>query len=245
MLVFPLLLLPLFSIFSLCASETLCVKFPSVYWLPTYTAPTHYVLLPMHYLLSAFEPFAGAKMNASQAVAHRVAARDDRAELLLLPVVRFAAPEIAVARLRQAPAPPFFLALGEAGRERMVFLEKVAINWDNFRIADNAGNQPRDAEIIPHGPDAHFATLPVADISDALAGKTPLPVAISLSAGTFVCNHLAYSVADFLTKNPVSPFCFIHVPAWRPEDGPAFLGEIVETVQAIIVQATLSTSKAR
>jgi pyroglutamyl-peptidase len=180
----------------------------------------------MAILITAFEPFGGATVNTSWEVAQLLAAQDSRIHVVQLPVVRGAAEEKALAAVKSL-APTLYLALGEAGAEPVVRLEKVAVNWDDFRIPDNAGNQPRNAAIRTGAPDAYFATLPVAAIAEALRDKTPLPVVVSLSAGAFLCNHLAYAVLD---AGVACPFAFVHVPNERD---PARWGAIVQTVAAL------------
>jgi pyroglutamyl-peptidase len=188
-------------------------------------------------LLSVFEPFGKSAVNASQVVGEALAAQDPRIELLTLPVVRGLADDALLTRLRQTPAPSFAIALGEAGPEPIVRLEKVAINYDDFRIPDNNGEQPRDVPILADGPPAYFATFPVSKIAKRLDGVTPLPVRVSLSAGAFLCNHIAYKALDFLASNPVCPFVFIHLPNWRADtDYP--LNDITVTVTAVLNDLT-------
>jgi pyroglutamyl-peptidase len=197
-------------------------------------------------LLTAFEPFGGSGVNASLEAARLVAA-DPRVRLAVLPVARGAAEAAALralCRLHEAGTPArLMLALGEAGPEPVVRLEKVGVNWDDFRIPDNAGNRHRDEPVRPGGPDARFATLPVGRIERALEGRTPLRVRVSLSAGAFLCNHLAYAVADAMATGaaPPCPFLFVHVPCWRPTgDGDdSGLHAIVSTIGAILAEAFL------
>jgi pyroglutamyl-peptidase len=186
-------------------------------------------------LVTAFEPFGGAQVNASWEAARLWAASDPSVRCVRLPVVRGVAPTVALAALRDASvAPSLMFSLGEAGpwtADASVRLEKVAINWDDFRIPDNAGAQPRDTPIRSGSPDARFATLPVARIADALAGNTALPVTVSLSAGAFLCNHVAYALLD--SGALPCPFAFVHVPAWRPDDGPERLEALVATLRSV------------
>jgi pyroglutamyl-peptidase len=190
--------------------------------------------LPRRVLVTGFEPFGGSGVNASQEAAQRLAALLPDIEVMMLPVVRGVAEQRLLERLPQPPAPSLVLSLGEAGPERVIRLEKVAINWDDFRIPDNAGNQPRDEAIRSDGPPAYFATLPVAALTETLLYQTPLPVTVSLSAGAFLCNHLAYAALDYLADTPLCPYCFVHLPAWRPNDGDAALDEIVQTLQQLL-----------
>lgn len=198
-------------------------------------------------LLTAFEPFGGSTVNASLEAAYLLAQADARIELLTLPVVRGVAWQRALSHLTrrvEAGNPPtLMLSLGEAGPEMMVRLEKVAINWDDYRIPDNGGNQPRDCAIAEDGPAAYFATLPVSRISHHLAGRTPVPVAVSLSAGSYLCNHTAYAILHHLADCPVCPYSFIHVPAWRPEQGREPLYAIAETLRAIIAAELTSSPR--
>ncbi len=173
-------------------------------------------------------------MNASLAVASRLAHQDSRIELLTLPVVRGAAAERLWARLAASPTPALALALGEAGPEPVVRLEKVAKNFDDFRIPDNGGNQPQGVAIQPDGPPAYFATVDVGTITRRLEGQTSLPVRVSLSAGAFVCNHLAYQTLHALADDPVCPFLFVHVPNWRSDAGGFTLDALVATVAAVV-----------
>jgi len=199
-------------------------------------------------LLAAFEPFGGAAVNASLLVARRLIEDDPTLGLIALPVARGQAERVLLGTLAaraRAETPPLtvVLALGEARGATDVRIEKVAVNWDDFRIPDNAGSQPRDQPIRADGPAAYFATLPVSAIAARLAGKTPVPVVVSLSAGSFVCNHLAYATLDALATNaldlsvPPPVFGFIHVPAARPEDvgnGVPSLDDIAASLRAVI-----------
>lgn len=182
--------------------------------------------------VTAFEPFGSSTVNGSQQAALRWATRDPEIALVILPVARAQAWSAAQKALAALPeVPTLWLMLGEAGREpQIVRLEKVAINWDDYRLPDNLGEQPRDTAIVEGGPDAYFASLNVAQIALALAGKTPLPVQVSLSAGSFLCNHVAYQALHAALPFPAA---FIHVPAWRPEDGPEALEKLVVTLQAV------------
>ena len=144
-------------------------------------------------------------------------------------------------------APDLMVSLGEAGPERVVRLEKVAVNWDDFRIRDNGGGQPRDAAIRAGGADARFATLPVGRIARDLEGRTPLPVQVSLTAGAFVCNHLSYAMLEAMASGdiPAVPYLFIHVPSWRPgvPDSEEGLHALVATLGMVLAEARKALPK--
>jgi len=164
-------------------------------------------------LLTGFEPFDGASVNASwEAVCrldganlggHRVVSR-------CLPTVFDKADGELEAALVELD-PVAVIAVGQAdGRDR-VSLERVAINLVDARIADNDGAQPVDRPVLPGGPAAHFSTLPLKPMLAALHAAN-IPAELSCTAGTFVCNHLFYMLCHALRVRPEVPAGFVHVP---------------------------------
>ena len=60
-----------------------------------------------------------------------------------------------------ALSPSLVLAVGQAGGRTDITVERVAINVDDARIADNQGQQPVDVPVVADGPAAWFSTLPI------------------------------------------------------------------------------------
>lgn len=91
--------------------------------------------------------------------------------------------------------PEVAIAVGLAGGTAAVRVERVAVNLQDARIPDNAGDQPVDRPVRADGPAALFATLPAKRAVAAIraAGVAAEP---SLSAGAFVCNHVMYALLD-------------------------------------------------
>jgi pyroglutamyl-peptidase len=94
--------------------------------------------------------------------------------------------------------------------------ERLAVNLDAAHIPDNAGRQPMESPVVPGGPAAYWSTLPVTKIVEALR-KRGIPAAVSMSAGTFVCNHVFYGLMHELAQGESLPRRgarggFIHVP---------------------------------
>ena len=91
-------------------------------------------------------------------------------------------------------------------------VERVAINVDDARIADNAGRQLIDEAVRADGPAAYFCTVPIKAMVAAMM-KAGVPAEISNTAGTFVCNHLIYGVLDHIAQQRLTSRAgFIHVP---------------------------------
>ncbi|NJP39614.1 pyroglutamyl-peptidase I [Oscillospiraceae bacterium HV4-5-C5C] len=168
----------------------------------------------MQILVTAFEPFGEDLVNAAQQAVQSLPeqlAGGIRLQRLLLPTVRYTALQTIEARL-QLQQPDFIVSVGQAGGRSAISLERIGINLDDFRIPDNAGNQPADQPIFADGPPAYFSTLPLRDMQAAIKAAG-LPAEISNSAGTFVCNHVLYGVRYICARRyPTIRSGFIHVP---------------------------------
>jgi pyroglutamyl-peptidase len=165
-------------------------------------------------LLTAFEPFAGESINPSIEAARqmeKIDFADTVVQVAELPVDRFRAVDMILELIRSVQ-PDIVMMLGEAGGRYRVNPERVAINVDDFRIADNVGNQPRDEPIVEGGPVAYFSTLPIRAITDRII-KAHIPAAISNSAGSYLCNRLFYSVMHAIDIDRLPVIAgFIHLP---------------------------------
>jgi pyroglutamyl-peptidase len=165
-------------------------------------------------LLTAFEPFAGEPINPSLEAARqmqKIDFADTAVRVVELPEDRHRAVEMALELIR-ASKPDIVIMLGEAGGRYRVNPERVAINIDEFRIADNAGNHPRDESFVEGGPAAYFSTLPIRAITERI-NKADIPAAISNSAGAHLCNRLFYSVMHTISVDGLPTKAgFIHLP---------------------------------
>jgi pyroglutamyl-peptidase len=113
----------------------------------------------MKALVTGFEPFGGDGVNPSQEALRRLPSRLGTLDIITraLPVVFGEALPI----LREtiaATTPDIVLSVGLAGGRAELSLERVAINMDDARIPDNAGNRPIDRPVVACGPAAYFAT---------------------------------------------------------------------------------------
>jgi pyroglutamyl-peptidase len=165
-------------------------------------------------LLTGFEPFGGDRRNPSGEVARQLdGAAIDRHIVVgaVLPCV-FGRSARELRRLVRAHRPELVVCLGLAATRTEITPERVAINVDDARIADNAGARPVDRPVVRGGPAAYWSTLPVKAIVRALQGAG-LPASVSQTAGTFVCNHVFYALMHELARgHPGVRGGFIHVP---------------------------------
>lgn len=170
-------------------------------------------------LLTGFEPFGGDPHNPSIVAARDAAAllaqRGVPARAVELPCTFAGSGPALLAALEEA-RPEVVVAVGLAGGTERVRLERVAVNIQDARIPDNAGAQPVDLPVRADGPAAHLGTLLV---KRALARvrAAGVPAELSLSAGTFVCNHVMYALLD--APGAARRAGFVHVP-WDEEHRP-------------------------
>lgn len=159
-------------------------------------------------ILTGFEPFDGASTNASWEAVSRVTGIPHLVTARL--PVEFGAAWTQLEALIAEHSPDLVIAVGLAADRTAITPERVAINYADARIPDNAGAQPRESSITD-GAAAHFTGVPVTSIVTALR-DAGIPAEPSLSAGAFVCNELMYRMLDALDGTSVRAG-FIHVPA--------------------------------
>lgn len=168
-------------------------------------------------LLTGFEPFGGESLNPSEEICrqlHGTVVARHQVVGGLLPCV-FGAAIKELKHLIKLHDPALVVCLGQAGGRAEITPERVAINVDDARIADNAGQQPVDRPVVKGGPAAYWSTLPIKAVAQTLR-KRGIPAAISQTAGTFVCNHVFYGLMHELHGRPRIRGGFIHVP-YLPE----------------------------
>lgn len=168
----------------------------------------------MKVLVTGFEPFGGDALNASLEAVGRLPAR--------LGAIEIATAALPTSYARSLPAlesaigrsrPAIVLCVGQAADRGALCVERVAVNLQDARIPDNDGAQPMDTPVVEGGPAAYLATLPVRAAVAALRARE-LPAQLSMSAGTFVCNHVFYGLMRLAgARGSAFRGGFLHVPA--------------------------------
>lgn len=176
--------------------------------------------LPQTLLLTGFEPFGddpGAlSLNPSAAIANTLHGQQFghwRVAGHVLPCEYGRSARVLKTLIREYE-PQAVVCLGQAGGRSAISIERVAINWDEADLPDNAGILRSGQPILKTAPAAYFSTLPIHAIQAALF-KQSIPAELSSSAGQFVCNHVFFSLMHAISKAGI-PAGFIHVP-YLPE----------------------------
>ncbi len=170
-------------------------------------------------LLTGFPPFDSHSINPSalavQALAGEMIAGHTVVSLILPVSFSQAAPLLLKAIQDQAPRAVLCTRL--AGDSQAIAIERIAVNSQHTGLPDNLGEAPQDTEVVQDGPATYKTGLPWRAIQTALHEAT-IPCEISLSAGTYVCNHVFYSLMHALAGTSL-PAGFIHVPPHQQEEG--------------------------
>ena len=166
----------------------------------------------MKILFTGFDPFGGESVNPSWEAVLRLPDTIGGSEIikLQLPTLFGAGAE----RLLQAVdklQPDAVVCVGQAAGRGAICFERVAINLRDASIADNAGFKPCDEPVCQGGDGAYFSTFPHKKLIEAVKAAG-IPAAQSLSAGSFVCNDVLYSLLRH-TQGSGMLCGFVHVPA--------------------------------
>ncbi|MGE0333423.1 MAG: pyroglutamyl-peptidase I [Ramlibacter sp.] len=173
-------------------------------------------------LVTGFDAFGGDTLNPSWLAAQALHGRriaGHKVTAAQLPTM-FGDSLDVLRALLLTHRPALVLCLGQAGARAALSLERVAININDARIADNAQAQPVDTPVVPGAPAAYFTRLPVKAMLQALQ-RAGIAAEVSQTAGTFVCNHVFYGLMhELATRRGFKTVRggFMHVP-WLPEQG--------------------------
>lgn len=167
----------------------------------------------MKILITGFDPFGGEKVNPALEAVKLLPNEILGSEIIKLEIPTVFRKSYNV--LREAIIknnPDVVISVGQASGRFGITPERVAINIDDARIADNEGNQPIDERIFEDGKEAYFSNLPIKAMVAEIK-ENGLPASVSNTAGTFVCNHIMYSIMYMIEKEFTNiRGGFIHVP---------------------------------
>jgi len=196
-------------------------------------------------LVTGFDPFGGASINPSWMAVQALHGRQVGGHRIVgaqLPTVFGHSLEV-LRDLLQRHRPELVLCTGQAGGRAALSFERVAINVNDARIPDNAGEQPVDTPVVAGGPAAYFTNLPIKAMLATLLAEG-INAEVSQTAGTFVCNHVFYGLMYELATRAELRHTrggLVHVP-WLPAQGQPSM-RLDETVQGIklAIECALAT----
>ena len=164
-------------------------------------------------LVTAFEPFAGRKVNPALEVMKRLKSADFKGRRLCRETLPVSGKAVALklpallARLK----PDLVVSLGLAAGETGIRVERFALNIQDYGIKDNAGSMPEGKKIKAAGPAAYLVSADPLKLA-AAARRAGAPAYVSNHAGAYVCNNLMYEALHALAGATGTKFAFIHLP---------------------------------
>jgi pyroglutamyl-peptidase len=194
-------------------------------------------------IVTGFDAFGGEPVNPSAAAITWLPARLGGLDLVTccLPTSYERAPALLLDQVR-AHRPDIVLSVGQAGGRPVPTLERVAINLADLRDPDNDGITLSERPIVEGGPAGYFSTLPLVPAVAALH-RAGLTAAISLSAGTFVCNTVLYRLLHEFPRADALLAGFLHLP-YLPEQAADHAGapsmaldSMVRTIEIVLETA--------
>lgn len=161
----------------------------------------------MKWLVTCFEPFAGAQTNSSQIACEELRKSEwsGRVQFYGPLKVTFKDSWTELERILKRDNVDGVLALGQSEGRTKISLECVGLNWIDARIPDNAGDKPSLKPIL-EGPNALFSNIPWARLGENEDWQR------SYSAGTYVCNFLMFQILVWAKQNQKLGG-FVHIPA--------------------------------
>ena len=186
-------------------------------------------------LLTGFEPFGKASLNPSGEIVKQISG--ENIVTAILPVAYEQSAKALLALIGHHK-PDVVISLGQAEGRTQITPERIAINLDDARLADNQGVMRNDVPILVGGPVAYESTLPIKEFVEAIKA-IEVPAAVSLSAGAFLCNHIFYVAQNKFAGTQVRSG-FVHVPLMDEQAGefpglPTMpLDQMVKAVRAML-----------
>ena len=163
----------------------------------------------MKILLTTFEVFNGFKTNSSNLVLEKI--NNDNIIKLVLPVSYAKARKILIDKINEEK-PDYVLSLGLAAGTNLIRVEKIGINFQGAKIADNDGILITDKK-ISDGADGIITKVNTEKIINLL-NDNDIPNTLSLSAGGFICNTVYYTCLEYNKGKAL----FLHLPHTTIED---------------------------
>lgn len=181
----------------------------------------------MKILITAFEPFGGLPQNVSEEALNKISTKYDK---IVLPVSYNRVKETLINKINGSDY-DFVICLGQASSIKTINVEKFAINYTRSLIEDNDHELRESGKVLEEDNNINITNLNIEKMVKEL--KTPVPINLSVSAGSYICNS-AYYVALRLMNGQA---LFIHLPLYKGqtlENNKYEIADIVDTINDIL-----------
>lgn len=186
-------------------------------------------------LITAFEPFGGAKTNSSLIMLDELAREDWQGRVAFfgpVPVSFADAWPVIEQELRRYPDIKGVICMGQAEGTSKISLERMALNWVAARTPDNDGAKPH-GPVVKDGPQILKAGFPWHEFDQAPEWEC------SYNAGAYVCNATMFNALAW-AKEEGKMAGFIHLPLVESQKGDPGLSEHAPRMKDDIAQKSLA-----
>ena len=173
-------------------------------------------------LITAFEPFDGAKTNSSLILLEKLQEEDWGGRVVFfgpVPVSFDDAWPIIQQEMKRHPDLQGVLALGQAGGRPCLSLERRAVNWTDAHIPDNYGVLPRHCRVEEGEPKTLWSTFPWNELEKSKNWEC------SYFAGNYLCNEIMYRLVNWSLKEEGKTAGFVHIPLLESQGADPALGK--------------------
>ena len=162
-------------------------------------------------LFTGFEPFANFAENPSEKVIKglETSVGTEFADFMILDCKWNSATKQLIDQL-ETNSYDYVISVGLAAKRTKICLEEKYYNEQNCSLADNEGIVIENQSINQNGPDFY-----ITELSNKIYDELQLnhPISLSDDAGRFLCNHISYSIMNYIEKESLrTSFCFVHIP---------------------------------
>ena len=181
----------------------------------------------MKILITAFEPFGGLPQNVSEEALNKISTKYDK---IVLPVSYNRVKETLINKINSSDY-DFVICLGQASSIKTINVEKFAINYTRSLIEDNDHELRESGKVLEEDNNINITNLNIEKMVKEL--KTPVPINLSVSAGSYICNSAYYVALGLMNGQAL----FIHLPLYKGqtlENNKYEIADIVDTINDII-----------
>jgi pyroglutamyl-peptidase len=172
-------------------------------------------------LVTAFEPFDGAKTNSSLILLEKLKAQDWEGRVVFfgpVPVSFEDAWPLILQEIERHPDLQGVIAMGQAEGSTRISLERMALNWIDARSPDNYGVAPRRCAVEAGAARILKAGFPWHELEESPNWEC------TYYAGSYVCNAVMYQALNWAREQDKTAG-FVHIPLLASQKGDPALGE--------------------
>jgi pyroglutamyl-peptidase len=172
----------------------------------------------MKVLITGFERYHRVKINSSQFVLKPIEEKNQQYNITTrILSTQFDKAQEQISQYIRSDTYDVVISLGMSAQATTIQLERFAVNLKDSFVADNAGDIPEEEVLQTDSPTAYQVNTALRPLQSFLR-RQGLPVTISNTAGTYVCNAVMFRALDTIARERIATkYFFVHIPALPTE----------------------------